>query len=100
MAQQYSCLIASLIDERYEWYFNELTQSKAIETFLLTPPEFENMLELIQLACQKAMIPIVSTGNLIEALQAHSSKLMHGQIEEPDQESDFNELVQNFFQTL
>lgn len=62
------------------------------------------MLELIQLACQRVNIPVTATGNLIEALQAQSSKLLAsdfgGQIEEPDQENDFNELVQKFFQTL
>ena len=37
LAQQYSGLIASFIDQRYECYYDEMTQSKAIDTFLLAP---------------------------------------------------------------
>ena len=48
---RYAYLLGSIIDERYEWYLAEITQSRLINNMTFSEKDLPNFLELLGQAC-------------------------------------------------
>ena len=76
---KYATLLASMLEESYQWFYLELVQDNLIKEFLVMKEDFDGTIEFMQFACLKNKLNDSLTNSLMEILRSQRDKLCHSE---------------------